>query len=55
MVITDRAIDQVFSDLKKTCGGVRNDYFGLLYYPRAAEQDVMRLWTNGSIVNEWVS
>lgn len=31
MSITDRAIDQVFSDLKKTCGGVRNDYFGLLY------------------------
>jgi len=31
MVITDRAIDQAFSDLKKTCGGVRNDYFGLLY------------------------
>ncbi len=31
MIITDRAIDQVFSDLKGTCGGVRNDYFGLLY------------------------
>ena len=31
MVITDRAIDQAVSDLKKTCGGVRNDYFGLLY------------------------
>jgi hypothetical protein len=31
MAITDRAIDQVFSDLKKLCGGVRNDYFGLLY------------------------
>ncbi len=31
MAITDRAIDQAFSDLKKTCGGVRNDYFGLLY------------------------
>lgn len=31
MAITDRAIDQVFSDLKNTCGGVRNDYFGLLY------------------------
>jgi hypothetical protein len=31
MPITDRAIDQAFSDLKKTCGGVRNDYFGLLY------------------------
>jgi hypothetical protein len=31
MAITDRTIDQVFSDLKKSCGGVRNDYFGLLY------------------------
>ena len=31
MAITDRAIDQAFSDLKKTCGGVRNDYFGVLY------------------------
>ena len=31
MAITDRAIDQAFSDLKKICGGVRNDYFGLLY------------------------
>jgi len=31
MAITDRAIDQAFSDLKSSCGGVRNDYFGLLY------------------------
>jgi hypothetical protein len=31
MAITDRAIDQAFSDLKKSCGGVRNDYFGLIY------------------------
>jgi hypothetical protein len=31
MAITDREIDQAFSDLKSTCGGVRNDYFGLLY------------------------
>jgi len=31
MAITDQAIDQAFSDLKQTCGGVRNDYFGLLY------------------------
>lgn len=31
MAITDRAIDQAFSDLKQLCGGVRNDYFGLLY------------------------
>lgn len=31
MGITDRALDQAFSDLRKSCGGVRNDYFGLLY------------------------
>lgn len=31
MPVTDQAIDQAFSDLRKTCGGVRNDYFGLLY------------------------
>ncbi len=31
MAITDRAIDEAFSDLKQSCGGVRNDYFGLLY------------------------
>lgn len=31
MAITDQAIDQAFSDLKGTCGGVRNDFFGLLY------------------------
>jgi hypothetical protein len=31
MAITDRSIDQAFSDLRKNCGGVRNDYFGLLY------------------------
>lgn len=29
--ITDKAIDQAYSDLKSICGGVRNDYFGLLY------------------------
>ncbi|MCL6482351.1 MAG: hypothetical protein K6U02_11555 [Firmicutes bacterium] len=27
-------IDQVYSDLRDTCGGVRNDYFGLLYLER---------------------
>lgn len=27
----DRQIDQAFSDLKATCGGVKNDYFGLIY------------------------
>jgi hypothetical protein len=31
MRITDQAIDQAYSDLKAVCGGVRNDYFGLLY------------------------
>lgn len=30
-MITDRRIDQAFSDLRSTCGGVREDYFGLLY------------------------
>lgn len=37
MAITDRAIDQVFSDLKNACGGVRNDYFGLLYLEQEFE------------------
>src|SRR5215472_7591816 len=31
MMITQRQIDQTFSDLRSTCGGVREDYFGLLY------------------------
>src|SRR6266511_2176833 len=31
MAITDRAIDQAFADLHKSSGGVRNDYFGILY------------------------
>jgi AIPR protein len=31
MQITEQLIDQAHSDLKSTCGGVRNDYFGLLY------------------------
>jgi len=29
--ISDKMIDQAHSDLKDICGGVRNDYFGLLY------------------------
>ena len=33
-MISDRMIDQAFSDLKDTCGGVRDDYFGLLYLER---------------------
>lgn len=31
MKVTDQAIDQAYSDLKVTCKGVRNDYFGLVY------------------------
>jgi hypothetical protein len=31
MPISGRLIDQILSDLKRTCGGVRNDHFGLLY------------------------
>jgi hypothetical protein len=34
LAITDRVIDQAFSDLKDSCGGVRNDYFGLVYLER---------------------
>ncbi len=30
-MINDRLIDQSYSDLRSTCGGVREDYFGLLY------------------------
>lgn len=30
-MITDRQIDQAFSDLRSVCGGVREDYFGLIY------------------------
>jgi hypothetical protein len=33
-MISDRLIDQAFSDLHTTCGGVREDYFGLLYLER---------------------
>lgn len=31
MNISQQHIDQTFSDLKKSCGGVAQDYFGLLY------------------------
>lgn len=31
MRITDQLVDQAFADLKGKCGGVRNDYFALLY------------------------
>src|SRR3954452_16475267 len=30
-MITQRQVDQAYSDLRGTCGGVREDYFGLLY------------------------
>lgn len=30
-MITDRAIAQAYSDLHSTCGGLKEDYFGLLY------------------------
>jgi hypothetical protein len=33
-MITDRAVDQAFSDLKNTCDGRREDYFSLLYLER---------------------
>ena len=33
-MITDLMIDQAHNDLKSTCGGVRNDYFGLLVLER---------------------
>ena len=34
MAITNQMIDQAYSDLKATCGGVRNDYFALIYLER---------------------
>lgn len=34
MAITDQMIDQAYSDLKATCAGVRNDYFGVVYLQR---------------------
>jgi len=30
-MINNRQIDQAYSDLRSSCGGVREDYFGLLY------------------------
>ena len=39
-MITERQIDQTYSDLRSTCGGVREDYFGLLYLER--EHNVLR-------------
>ena len=34
MAITEREIDQAFADYKSTLGGVREDYFGLIYLQR---------------------
>lgn len=31
MAITEQTIDQAYSDLRRICGGHRNDYFALLY------------------------
>ena len=33
-MISQESIDQTFSDLRSICGGVRDDYFGLLYLER---------------------
>ena len=34
MAITEQMLDQAYSDLKATCGGVRNHYFALVYLER---------------------
>ncbi len=39
MPITDQTIDQAFSDLRGAAGGVRNDYFGLLYLEQEFDID----------------
>jgi uncharacterized protein YjgD (DUF1641 family) len=36
----DKLVDQAYSDLKATCSGVRNDYFGLIYLE--SEHDIPR-------------
>lgn len=33
-MITERLVDQAYSELNSTCGGVREDYFGLIYLER---------------------
>ena len=30
-MISQQQVDQAFTDLRATCGGLREDYFGLLY------------------------
>lgn len=37
MAISEKMIDQAYSDLKEKCGGVRNDYYGLLYLEKEFE------------------
>jgi hypothetical protein len=39
-MISDHQIDQTYSDLRSTCAGVREDYFGLLYLEK--EHNVAR-------------
>jgi hypothetical protein len=39
-MIADRGIDQAYSDLRDVCGGLRNDYFGLVYLEQ--EYDIPR-------------
>lgn len=39
-MINNRHLDQAFSDLRSSCGGVREDYFGLLYLEQ--EHKVLR-------------
>jgi len=52
MPITDQMIDQAYSDLKNACGGVRNDYFGLLYVEKELklprEQAVLQVAFGGN-------
>src|SRR5947209_5438644 len=52
MLINEKMIDQAFSDLKACCGGVRNDYFGLLVLEReykvAREQAINQVAFGGN-------
>lgn len=38
-MIADRHVDQAFTDLRGKCGGVREDYFGLLYLEKDCKVD----------------
>jgi hypothetical protein len=52
MAITDKMIDQARSDLRATCGDVREDYFGLLYleseFGIAREQAIKQIAFGGN-------